>query len=276
MTTNTFHVAGPERNTPLIEFLARKLSVSKKKAKQLLDARVVFINRQRVWMARHPLERGDIVEVQAPQPAAPATATLKILYRDGDFVAIDKPPALLSNGPRSAETLLREQLGLESIEAVHRLDRDTSGCLLFALHAKARDAIIAAFREHELGKTYRALVYGAFPPDVRVMQESVDGKPARTSVRLVSRSKHASLLELSIETGRTHQIRKHLARQGHPVLGDKVYAIGEVDSDILRRVGRQMLHATELSFVQPITQAPLRIRSPLPADFAQLVTRLKL
>jgi RluA family pseudouridine synthase len=215
------------------------------------------------------------VEVHIPVEKKQA-ADLAILYRDSDYVVIDKPPGLLANGHNSAESRLRAQLDLPSLEAVHRLDRDTSGCMLFAVSTAARDAVLPLFKDRELTKEYHALVFGSFPVAITTIDAPVDGYPARTRVRIVARGKKASHLQLRIETGRTHQIRKHLAGQGHPVLGDKVYATGSVESDVIRGIQRQMLHAADLGFKHPTTGNPVQAHARIPADFRKIASSLNL
>src|SRR5438105_3198087 len=118
---NTFHVTGDERGLSIVDYLSRRLEISKKKSKQLLDARAVFVNNRRVWMARHEVITGDLVEIQQAPASRPEEQPLHIVFQDGDYLVIDKPPGLTSNGEKSAETRLREQLDKPAIEAVHRL-----------------------------------------------------------------------------------------------------------------------------------------------------------
>ncbi|MFH0908608.1 MAG: RluA family pseudouridine synthase [bacterium] len=273
----TFHVGGPERGVPILDYLARRLDISKKKAKQMLDARAVFVNNQRVWMARHVMQRDDIVEVNLPvAPARAAGGGLHALYEDDDYLIIDKPAGLLSDGPNSAESRLRKQFNNPQIEAVHRIDRETSGCLLFARHAKARDAAVAIFEQRGVRKTYVALVHGRFPYEIRVIDKPLEHQHAITHVRVVRANDVASLLELHPETGRTHQIRKHLAGLRHPILSDKVYATTPIDHPALRRIPRQMLHAAGLEFAHPATGARISVKAREPADFIAAIRGLRL
>jgi len=274
----TFHVSGSERGISILDYLARRLTISKKKAKQLLDARAVFVNNQRVWMAKHEMQRDDIVEInqQVAPPRAAAGSGLHALYEDDDYLIIDKPPGLLSNGPNSAESRLQKQFNNPQIEAVHRIDRETSGCLLFSKNAKARDAAVALFEERGVRKTYLALVHGRFPYEIRVIDKALEHQHAVTHVRVVRGCELATLLELRPETGRTHQIRKHLAGLRHPILSDKVYATTPIDHPALRRIPRQMLHAAGLEFAHPLTGAAIKVRSREPADFIAAKRGLKL
>jgi RluA family pseudouridine synthase len=272
-----FHVSGSERGLALVDYLARRLSVSKKRAKQLLDARAVFVNNQRVWMARHVLQRDDLVEVHAPAtPARKAEGGLHILYEDNDYVAIDKPPGVLSNGPDSAETRLRKQLDNPRIEAVHRIDRDTSGCLLFAKSPKARDAAVTLFEGQQVKKTYVAIVHGRFPYGLNIIDTALEHLHAVTRVRVLRANDLASFLELRPETGRTHQLRKHLAGVRHPILSDKVYATTPIDHPALRRIPRQMLHAASIEFAHPGTGLHVAVRAREPADMTAARRDLRL
>lgn len=276
MSPRVFQVS---QRAVLLDFVAESFSLSRKKAKNLIDQRMVFVNNSRVWMARHMLERGDCVEVQADPHTpskAPAPRHMARLYEDKDYLVVDKPAGLLSNGPGSVEELLQKELHEPALAAVHRIDRDTSGCLLLARNAEAGRAIIAEFQEKAIGKVYHAIAIGHVPPGIHEINTPVDGKPAITRVTIVRANPLASHLKLVIETGRTHQIRKHLQRIRHPLVGDKVYATGTVMVEAFRRVPRQMLHAASLSFKHPTTGAPISTHAPLPRDFVQCLKSLRL
>ncbi len=256
----------------LLRFLSARLAVSNRQAKGLLDARCVFVNQRRTWMARHPLGPGDVVEVLQPR-ATPAAArpqparVPRILADSADYLVLDKPSGLLSNGPDSTESLARTALGAPALRAVHRLDRDTSGCLLMAKSDAAFAQAIPAFRRRRVLKTYHALVAGRFPVAEQTLRSPLDGAPAATHIRRLDACDAASHLLVRIETGRTHQIRRHLARAGHPVLGDRQYGVGTWNDRRYLEVPRQMLHAAELAFPTPGAAEPLRAVAPLPADF---------
>lgn len=268
-------VTRPDDRAPLLDFLARRLRLSRKAAKRLLDARSVFVNDRRVWMARHELRTGDLVEVHARAEPAPRTR-LPVLFEDEHVIVISKPAGILSNGPGSAEALMRAQTGIAGLEAVHRLDRDTSGCLILARTPETRRALVELFAAHRVRKTYHAIVTGRVPREEQEIRAPVDGQAALTRVRRLSCGEEASHVSLSVETGRTHQVRKHMAAIRHPVLGDRMYATGAVASPALRAVARQMLHATEVSFPHPVAGTPVVARSPLPPDFRACLRALKL
>lgn len=261
-------VAPAENGMPLIDFLAARLALSKNNAKGLLDAHAVFVNDRRVWMAKHALRPGDRVEVHFPhqQPERARTAPA-VLYQDDDYVVAGKPAGVLSNGPDSLESELRAALRVPALEAVHRLDRDTSGCLLFAKNPAARDAAVRLFRDGRITKLYHALVLGRVSQNVREIKAPVDGQPALTRVMVLSSNPVASHVKLRLETGRTHQIRKHMAAIRHPVLGDRSYATRAQPHPLLRGIPRQMLHAAGLTFRHPRTGEVVRVQSPLPRDF---------
>lgn len=267
----TIVTAGPRES--LLEYVARTQGLSLRKAKALLDTRNVFVNGRRVWMARHPLKDGDRVEfpVDAAAYAHTPPATLPILFSSSQYWVISKPPGLLSNGPGSAETILRHQTGCPVLRAVHRLDRETSGALCFARDTSAFDTAVAWFREGQVVKVYEAIVRGIPDRPRGTIRLPIDGAAARTEWTLVKAHRGAAHLRVRIHTGRTHQIRKHLAAAGHPVLGDRHYLTGRLDDPRLRAVQRQMLHASVLEAPLDDAGHAVRIHAPRPADFVAVL-----
>lgn len=269
------HVTRSERGLHLLEYLAARLGVSRSQAKRLLDDRVVFVNGQRVWMARHPLEERDAIEVH--RPAAPAAeAASEILFDDGRLVIIDKPAGMLSNGPDSIETALAEELGERGLRAVHRLDRETSGCLLFARDAKALEAMVGVFEERAVRKVYRAIVLGRYPARLGRIDKPLDHQEAVTRIRVRHAGERATEIEAEIETGRTHQIRRHVADAGFPVLGDKQYATRVLEDTAMRGIQRHMLHAWKLEFEHPLAGSKVAVEAALPEDYRRCLKRFGL
>jgi len=202
------------------------------------------------------------------------------------LVAVDKPAGLAvhrgqSHDPVHALQLVRDQVGAY-VYPVHRLDRGTSGVLLFALSAEAARNLGQAFESGTVEKRYLALVRGAPPDRVRVEHalSREDGRPpqpATTEFRTVARYGRYALVEALPETGRTHQIRRHLKHLSCPIIGDVRYGKGE-HNRLFRTehaFHRLALHATSLTLSDPETGAPLTIRSPLPEDFARTLKALE-
>lgn len=268
-------VKANQEGTRLVDFLAQQQSCSRRKAKLLLDRRCVFVNRQIVWMAQHQLVAGDTVEIRGATDQYPRLQLSRI-YGDERLLVVDKPPGYLSVGRSSIEAHLRRSLGSQDVHAAHRLDRDTSGCLIFALDLQTFEALKTLFRERAIYKTYKAIVHGHFPEAERTFRSPVRGAAAVTKVQLLKAGKTASLLRCIPQTGRTHQIRKHLAEQGYPIVGDSEYGPKKIVDPLLRCASRQMLHACSLVFLHPHTQKNLRCDSRTPHDFATMLRRLHL
>lgn len=260
-------VCKAESGQSLQDFLSRRLKLSKRQAKDLLDKRQVWVNRQCVWMARHALRAGDAVEAQTALPADHAARVLRVLVDAPRYLFVDKPAGMLSIGPGGVEERLRAQLGLPELRCVHRLDRDTSGCLLVARDRAAFDAAVSVFKTRRVIKLYDVLVAGRMTRPVTTIDTPLDGAPARTHVRRVVANDDVTFARARIETGRTHQIRLHLASIRHPVIGDRLHGLKSSRDPRLMRVPRQMLHATELELDDPMGSGRLRAHSPLPADF---------
>lgn len=275
MQKEKFQVKPHEDGRTLLEVLADRLRCSKKQAKALLDSKQVFVNEQRIWMAKHTLSRKDIIETVRPETNAQKT---EILKKAGDFLIINKPAGRVTNdSAKSLEVRLQRETNNPELCAVHRLDRDTSGCVIFAQNAEAKASMIPLFKDQKIVKIYRAIVSGRVSDQLQSITRDIDGDSATTLVQVLDRTRSASYLELRIKTGRTHQIRKHLAAVRHPVLGDKSYAGSKGLTGILRTLPRQMLHAYKLVMPYPGNEErALRVIAPVPADFKATLNALKL
>jgi 23S rRNA pseudouridine955/2504/2580 synthase len=232
-----------------------------------------------------------------PTPDRLDWLTERIIYEDARIMVVDKPAGLAVHGGSGVSLGLIEALRLlrpdsADLELAHRLDRDTSGCLLLAKRRSALRLLHELLREGQVDKRYLTLVKGRWQEDVaeidaplltrRVGGEArvkVDesGKDARSSFRVVERyGKTASLLEVSIDTGRTHQIRVHAQHAGHPVAGDERYGDNDFD-EYLKSFGltRMFLHAHSLAFDWPDTGEPFSASAPLPDDLRSVLTALE-
>ena len=184
-------VGRAENGKTLQDFLALRCALSRRAAKAVIDGRMVWVNRKCVWIAHHALRPGDTVELQRATLAsgsgrkAPTLAPrheqrhIRVLAETPDYVVVDKPAGMLSCGdPKAVEMLLRGQLKIPTLEAVHRLDRDTTGCLLLAKTHTAFMAAVEVFKTHSVKKAYYAIVAGRFPHAHETVNAPMDGKPA--------------------------------------------------------------------------------------------------
>ena len=212
----------------------------------------------------------------------PKVPGVKILYEDRNFIVIDKPVGLLSvplddgGEKRDVLGLLRESYRTDQIYAVHRIDRETSGILLFARGKEAEERFDVLFEKHDITREYYAIVEGRLDkdegtwnsklvelPSMQVIP-SEDGKEAITYFQVIRKSKKYTYLKLQLETGRKHQIRVHCQMASHPIVGDKRY--GAIENPLKRLC----LHACTLGFKHPFTKEKVEFRSPLPRAFEVL------
>ena len=275
----------------LDRFIAVRGGISRGEARRALEAGGVFLDGRRCKVASRALRAGQSVAVnleesgRAARPAVPLERG-RLLYADAEIAAVDKPagvpaqPTLTTDSGTLPE--LVAALLASPVTLVHRLDRETSGVTVFARTAAAGAALAEAFRSGAPEKTYLALAARAPTPregrvdaplgkdPVRAGLRRVDprGDPAATRYRTLREGPEAALVEASPETGRTHQIRVHLAHLGAPLLGDARYGgprrVGEI------AVPRVMLHARRLILAHPATGARLVLEAPVPEDFASL------
>ncbi len=273
-----FKVSRTESGMRLVDFLAARTGKSKRKAKHLIDSKQILVNDRRIWIAKHKLVAGDHIQIpSASPPSQQSLKNLRILHQDDSLVAIDKPFGLVTNQhKKSAEQLLQNQLANPEIRAIHRLDKQTTGVLLFSKNEKFRKAMIEIFRKGNIRKDYHAVVAGRINASDSEISQPLDGKRAESRIRTIASNKNATHLVATILTGRTHQVRRHLASLGHPVLGDRRYQI-EIDPVFQGfQFSRQMLHAAHVSFPHPTTGKNQSVNSRLPQDFMECLSRLKL
>ncbi|HXQ27787.1 MAG TPA: RluA family pseudouridine synthase [Gemmatimonadales bacterium] len=303
-TVVTFCVAVPETER-LDRYLAEQLSLSRTAAARLVAEKCVVAD-GRPLRASAQLRAGTVVTVTLPEEApprtyAPAHRELDFAYEDEHLAVIDKPAGLVVHpGPGHWDDTLVNVLmgrGTELAQGtgegrpgiVHRLDRDTSGLLLIAKTELAHRRLARALEQRHIERVYAALAWGHLasspvtidapitrhPQDRQRMTVLAGGRHAVTHATVVARFAHVDLLRLELDTGRTHQIRVHLAHVGHPVVGDREYALGgsrgvtpskrQAAERIEVLAPRQALHAAELRFAHPVTGALISLRSEWPA-----------
>ena len=279
----------------LIDFLMAKMGgMARSSVKQLLGQRRVKVGAAIQTRHDFALKPGDIVTVSSGRGNSQLThPKLKIVYEDDDLIVVNKQPGLLTvaSTPGSSETTVmsilrayvKKQNARANIYVVHRLDRETSGLLVFARSEELQHYMREYWRQLVTNRTYIALAEGVLEPregkittwlteDKRnavVYSSPVDdgGDIAITNYKVLKTNAVYSLVELHLETGRTNQIRVHLASKGCPVVGDRKYGHGNESSPI----DRLCLHAKVLEFIHPVTEKKVRFESPVPKEFNRVL-----
>jgi len=284
----------------LDQFLVQSSGLSRAGAQRLIEQGYVRIG-EVPRKASYRVRAHDrvVVVVPAPEPSAiePEPIPLDVLYEDRDLLVINKPPGLVVHpaaGHRRGtlvNALLHHCPGLRTIGGgerpgiVHRLDKETSGCLVVAKAQKAHEILARQFQTRQVKKIYVALVHGTVgtaPRKVtlpigrhekerkRMGVRTRKGRETETTFRVLRTAPDCSLVEVTPTTGRTHQIRVHMAAIGHPVIGDKLYG-GRRERKSQWKVPRHLLHAWKLAFAHPRTGTWVESVAPLPSDFQQFL-----
>ncbi|MDA3874878.1 MAG: RluA family pseudouridine synthase [Kiritimatiellae bacterium] len=264
-----FQVTPANAGERLQGFLRDRLGISSRQAKYLLNRRSVFVNGKRVWMAKHALKKGDTVEgAGAPPPSPAQQEPLPILYGDSWILAVNKPPDRVSDrAPDSVESILRKQENLPGLRALHRLDRPTSGVVLFNRDESMRAPYLDLFRGNRIEKIYVALLVGQLDSRETGVRIPLDGKTAETNFTVIKRKGDFCRVECRIPTGRQHQIRRHALNIGCRVAGDRHYGQQSNIHPLEKTLPRKMLHAASVTFTCPHRNVPIHIFAPLPQDF---------
>ena len=272
-------------------YLKEILQYSGRKIQKLTRRKGVVLNRKAVFLKKQ-LRAGDTLGVlileDAPLNLQPEEGTISVLYEDDYLLILNKPAYQLVHpaGRTTTGTLANflahylQQKGVtNTIRPVHRLDRETSGCVIFAKDSRSQFILEQQLKEHTLKRTYWALVEGFVEPPAGTIDVPIgphptlanrraitdQGEPAITHYRTLRNLPNASLLELSLETGRTHQIRVHLTHLGYPILGDRMYGLRTP------WMNRQALHAASVSFQHIKDKRAITVEAPHPQDFMQAI-----
>ncbi|HEY3067174.1 MAG TPA: RluA family pseudouridine synthase [Methylomirabilota bacterium] len=304
MTSTRLTVPATAAGTRLDRWLADSVpTLSRARLRDLIDDGSVRVDGA-VRKAAHRLQGGEAVELEIPPPPSPELTPepmdLAIVYEDDDVLVVDKPAGMVvhpgaghATGTLAAAALahapaIGEVGGPRRPGVVHRLDKGTSGLLVIAKTAQAYDALTAQLAARSVRRRYLAVVHGRVKAPAGVvdapigrdphhrqrMAVNVRGKRAVTRYRVVERFSDFTLVEARLETGRTHQIRVHMASLGHPVVGDDLYA-GRRRSPPDVSLEGSALHAADLAFVHPVTHKEVAFSSPLPARIEALLAQLR-
>ena len=276
-------------------------SISRVSVQRLIDEENILVNGKKT-KASYKLNLNDIVTIIKEEPKEveikPENIPLDVVYEDNDILVVNKQKGLVvhpgngnPDGTLVNAVLARCKESLSGIGGeirpgiVHRIDKDTSGLLIVAKNDKAHINISEQIKNHKVKKTYIALVRGVVKEneatidmpiarstkDRTKMAVSKTGKNAITHIKVLERFKDYTLLEVNIETGRTHQIRVHLSQIGYPIVGDYVYSNGKNPFN----VEGQMLHSMRLQFVHPTTNEPMDLKAELPQYYKDVLEVLR-
>ena len=293
-------------------FLRDKFPAASRGAMQrLIEQGHVLVN-GKVVKATHTPRAGDQVAVHwpaaRPAVAQPEAMSLEVLFEDASLLVVNKPAGLVVHPSAGHEehTLVNALLhhchgslsgigGVARPGIVHRLDKETSGCLVVAKEDATHLSLSEQFASRTVKKIYHAIVCGELPLEVGEIHAAIarhpthrkrmavhdeeSGRAAHTSYRVIQRLRAATLVEAQIHTGRTHQVRVHFQFLGHPLVGDETY--GSKPNQRLKELvnyaaPRVLLHAKELTFIHPVTQKSLKFAAPLPEDFQRALELLRL
>lgn len=290
-----FVVEEEDKGTRLDQYLVKQLDLTRTRVQNLIKENNIKVNNEKTKVA-YKIELNDSVRVYIPEVVEKDIEAedikLDIVYQDGDIAIINKYSGMVvhpAHGHYSGtlvNAILFQIKDLSGINGemrpgiVHRLDKDTSGLIIVAKNDKAHTKLTEMFKNKEIKKTYLAIVKGKVSKEtgrietnigrdekdrkkMSVSRDEKKGKLAITTYKVIDSNERYSLLDVNIETGRTHQIRVHMKHIGYPILGDIVY--GRPDNKIMR----QMLHAYKLEFKHPITSEEMVLEAQLPKDFVE-------
>ena len=300
MGTKTFTCE--ENGTRLDAFVSSACDISRSLAADIIDQGLVKVN-GKVAKKSTKLTVGSSVEVQMPDlsepEALPQDIPLDIVYEDDDLLVVNKPKGMVVHpAPGNPDGTLVNALlfhckgslsginGVQRPGIVHRIDKDTSGLLIVAKNDKSHNHLAEQIKEHSFTREYRAVVYGNVKEDTgtvnapigrdpknrqRMAVVYVNSKPAVTHYEVLKRFEGFTFMKFRLETGRTHQIRAHMASLGHPLAGDPVYG----PKKVITELNGQCLHAGLIGFVHPTTSEYMEFSSEIPQYFTSYLAKLK-
>lgn len=298
---NSKTIVSGENGVRIDSYLAGNMEdMSRSYIQKLIDEGNVLVNNSRV-KSNYKVKTGDVISVAIPEPVKLEVEAedidIGIMYEDDDVIVVNKPqgmvvhPAAGNYSGTLVNALLKHCSSLSGINGVirpgivHRIDKDTSGVLVVAKNDTAHKYIAEQIKEHTVNRLYIALVEGVIKSENGTIEGSIgrhhtnrkmmdvvsDGKHAVTHFKVLERFKNYTLIEAKLETGRTHQIRVHMAHIGHPVVGDPLYGIKKQRF----KLKGQVLHAAVLGFAHPRTGEYMEFKAPLPKYFEDLLKNIR-
>ena len=309
--SETLAVGESDVGVRIDNFVAQRCAITRSAAAKLIEGGNVRL-RESVPAKNYKLRAGDIIEVNIPEPepseALPECIPLDVVYEDSDIIVVNKPVGMVVHpAPGNyTGTLVNALLyhcgdslsgigGVLRPGIVHRIDKDTAGLLVSAKNDEAHLFLASEIKEHKVSRIYYAIVLGNFKEDSGTVNAPIgrhpvdrkrmavikgEGKSAREAIthwEVVERFGRFTLIRCILETGRTHQIRVHMAYIGHPLLGDSVYGGAGTDFEAHNRrlITGQCLFAAELALTHPTTREQMRFTAKLPDDFSELLEKLR-
>ena len=288
-----------ESTTRIDKYLTEFLDESRSSIDKMIEAGFIKVNGNTVNTHYVP-KTGDEITVEdgfkEDVDIKPEKMDLDIIYEDNDVLVINKPSGLvvhpgagnvngtLVNGLMAHTEELSDINGEVRPGIVHRIDKDTTGLMIVAKNNKAHEALSDALSRHEIKRDYLAIVKGEFPSDTATIDAPIgrdevnrkkmavtskNSKEAITHLRVVKRYKGYTLVRLSLETGRTHQIRVHMSYIGYPIVNDPLYGVGEATEY------GQFLHSTSIDFIHPITKEKMHFEIDMPKEFKEFLSTLE-
>ena len=288
---DTYKVTAEHAGLTVENYLKQILQYSGRKIQKLTRCKGILLNGKAVFLQKK-VKPEDTLRVLNLEDRSygvePEQGVIEILYEDESLIVLNKPANQLVHptGQTTKGTLanylayyLKQRGIMSTIRAVHRLDRETSGCVIFAKDSRSQSILEQQLKSGILKRTYLALVKGIVQPSSGIIDAPIGphphlpnrrainekGEQAVTHYRIVRSFEEASLVELTLDTGRTHQIRLHMAHIGYPIIGDRMYGAASP------RINRQALHACSVSFRHLKEKHELTVEAPLPQDFIQTI-----
>lgn len=302
MTQRIEHIVEEEAKGRIDKYLAEIFSeYTRSFIQKQIDKEGVLVN-GKVINSKYQVKPKDHIIMTIPEPVdvdiIPEPIDIEIVYEDNDLMIVNKPQDMVVHpAPGNyTGTLVNGLLyhckdKLSGINGeirpgiVHRIDKDTSGLLMIAKNDRAHLGLSALLKDHDITRKYHAIVHGGFKEDEGTIEQPIgrspqdrkkmaivsDGRYAKTDYRVIERFKQFTYVELTLHTGRTHQIRVHMKHIGHPLLGDPIYGPAKMNFGL----NKQMLHAKVLGFVHPITHEEMYFESELPDYFVRVIDKLR-
>lgn len=276
--TQSIFIVTPEMAEKRLDYvIAQFADLPRHRARQIVEQGIVLVNNKRVTFPSKKLKKGDRIAIIDTGLQVKSLPEVKILWEDDYVMIVNKPVGLLTEKIGSEKGIAISEIFAQKnkiVYPVHRLDRETSGVMIFAKTIQIRDFLIEEFKASKVNKTYIGIVEGILKNKKGVLKGRIkkSGEYAETHYQVIKFFKNATMIRLMPKTGRTHQLRLQLAQIGHPIIGDKRYYNIKKTRIVFKR---QALHAWKVSFLHPQIKRWVTFSAPIPEDIKKLIKNLE-